>query len=70
MMGGLLQGMLLKMKIMNEFVDQRFRAMADQTVQAFESITYSLVFFIIIMIFNRFYTANKQKEEKRTKSGA
>ena len=55
------------MKIMIKWADQKFKAMADQTFQVFESITYSLVFLIIIMIFNRFYTVDEQKEEKKDK---
>ena len=65
MMAGLLQGMLLKMKIVNKFEDQRFRAMADQTVQVFESITYSLLFLIIIFI-NPFILQTNKKRRKRT----
>ena len=63
-MAGLLQGMLLKMKIVNEFEDQRFRAMADQTVQVFESIMYSLVFLIMIMFINPFILQTNKKRRK------
>ena len=57
------------MRTVNEFPDQRFKGMVDQIVQVFERITYSLLFLMIIMILNRFYTRNKRKEEKNDKMG-
>ena len=54
---------------MNEFADQRLKVMADQLVQVFESVTSCLAFLSIIMLFNRFYTGDKQKEEKSDEIG-
>ena len=56
--------MLLKMKIMNKFADQRFRAMADQTVQVFESIKHSLVFFIYYNDFKPLLHCKQMKGKK------
>ena len=68
-MTDLLQDILHKMRIVNKLADRRFKAMADQIVQVFETITYSLVFLIIIMMFDHFHTGNKQKEDKKDEIG-
>ena len=61
--------MLHKMRIVNKFADERFKAMADQIVQMFEIITYILVFLIIIMLFNLFTLGTNEKRRNRKQLG-